>query len=1241
MSSSFSGFSPARDPRRGIALLVTIVLLVFLVLVVAALSSLVRIETQIAVNTDHLAQARQNALYAADVALGRIQETLGPDRRFTARADILSPTPDNAYLTGVWDDTGNLITWLVNGNENHNAGSPVVEPNTTSTDKNLASALILDPTDAKNNSSDNRITNPIFDDVNPPANIPANPANATGQPIFAAGHVYLVSGRLDSSGENLGSVDVAANFDSPRTSLQRRPYKDGAGERIILRKSPILVDGGSVPGRAAGTRLQVGSYAFWVSDDGMKASIGSGNMAESGTDFDNTGPDLLNYDDSGATPAGIDYNFADNAGFSEASAATDESYLARKFLNSLQLQQTRVDLVLRNSSADNTVQDLFNTPATGDDRRALYGILSHPASASFLRNLASVDGLTALPVLTDFSSASVAPRIDVSGSNIPTDVTTFNRDLRDRLRQRFHDITPKSLGVLTDTINGGLREDLTFEVANGFPDTPGDLQPGLSNFLNLWRKGGKLAEAADAPAIPNTWIPDPANPNIDPLAMTLGNSKSDLLGLELADMIPPPKDANGHMLVSSGAHYYSITPVISEFVLSADFEVSSTTGELTVRFEGAVELWNPYNVLMNVPENLYLSIPVVLAGEAQSTLSEIQVGVSSGTPPEAVDLARTIGWDGSVGTATGYMIIELGGTAGEQLEPGHIRRFDFTLDRKQTKGVSGDDIVLSLINPANPNSGYPTADTVSAGRESKFSVELRTGNPSGAVSALDFVFGSDSFFADTDPLYAVGSADSPLNFLASTGQDSPAIAGFFFRLADQEDYAITDAWLSEVEPRGPRMFNRSNGTGKPDNYVTDGHGWNVTPGRTAAELDSEGQQLLKNTNNAPNRRVVLYDVPRQEIVSIGALQHLTGSGRSYEIGGRGTGSANDIFDTHFISTVPQDTAMAANTPPADSWRPLWRRPLANTNLRVFDPEQKTLGQQTGHKDLLEDTTPTPNTGLQTARAAENLLIEDAFNINSTSVAAWKGVLGGALPNLADPGLAGTDGQGYVWGPPVNEATELMANWRYRDASGTVQTQPLANVFFRLPNTATNLGRNYNDILADFGGSDHLEASYRLGLRSFTKDEIDNLANNLVGRIKGRGKPFVSISEFVGSGILQDAINDARLNELGGTPIAPLSTAYLSQGDILQLIAPRLAARSDTFTIRAYGDVSEPTAVGANADAPVILARAWVEVTVQRLPVKHKSADDPDDNMKPTGDGANNFGRRFKVIGMRWLSPDEI
>jgi hypothetical protein len=100
---------------------------------------------------------------------------------------------------------------------------------------------------------------------------------------------------------------------------------------------------------------------------------------------------------------------------------------------------------------------------------------------------------------------------------------------------------------------------------------------------------------------------------------------------------------------------------------------------------------------------------------------------------------------------------------------------------------------------------------------------------------------------------------------------------------------------------------------------------------------------------------------------------------------------------------------------------------------------------------------------------------------------------------------------------------------------------------------------------------------------------------------------------------------------------------LTQADLLLPLAPRLSARSDTFTIRSYGEVRSPT----TGD----ITRVYCEATVQRFPeYVNGKADDPWDEAvnpyKPTGtsnlDAINDaFGRRFAIVDFRWLNSDEI
>lgn len=1135
LSRSYSSFPSRR--RRGIALLVTVILLVFLVLIAVALSSLVRVETQIAVNTDAIAQARQNALMGMNMALGRLQETAGPDRRTTARADIEGGSPNNAYLTGVWDENGALITWLVNGNEDHANGSPEIRPDSPI-------SRILDPT----SKAQNPVSPPdqrLFDDRLPVA--------TTSNPRFGPGHVYLVGGRQNSSGENIGSVDV----------LTGSGYKDAAEERIIVRKTPIVVDGAVLPGKAQGSEFPVGHYAYWVADDGIKASIGSGNRA--GT---------LAYDDSGAD--GIDFSNTPP----DPNAATDQSFLARKYLNGIQLQATRTDLVLR----DNNVSDLFSD----NFYRGFYGVLPHPATADFLSNLSSTRQINYSIMATAFPTASPA----VAATR--TDV--YQERIRDRLRQRFHDITPKSRAVLTNMIDGGLRRDLS--QPGGAATLPATLTLGAERMIDFWRPGVARSAAFD------------------------DTSKEGNLA-RTSLIIPAQETAFADVGAPADTAYYPVVPVISEFEFRTVFQVVETVAavgptpavtELQVNFTSALELWNPYNVELTIPpgENLYVSVPI-LKGPGDPFLSDVTVANNS--VAAEISLERTIAELGAPDPAEPVFIIFSVTTSGSPTwKPGESRVWELTTTRNYIARRPDGTVVTGMI------AAGPLELTVG---DSELNVNLHMGNAPFTVPGTTTLFTPPRIFA------VRGIKFDPTDSIESTALT------YYFRLKDQVDFDLDgEHWLEQVEPRSPILaYDPANPMFDTKNPVTA-----FQTERTYFDSDS---QLLRNDEKTIPTFVTLFDLPRQELTSIGALQHLAFSvsngaftTAAYRLGSPTSNGINDVFETHFFSTVPRGDFAATQ------WSPKRGDLLANTALRIFDPSPNT--------PLTEAQWRSRNggpggvaTGLQTARAAEYLLIEDAFNINSTSIPAWMGVLGGALPANADPAAADlAERDDYVWPSPANALSEMKANWRYLDENGNIATQAIGNVFFRLPHTATDFGGDYvtrRDDLGDGNDQTRREASFRLGLREFTKDRIEDLAEALVARIQARGRPFLSLTEFIDSGLLQEAIDASELNRINNFDLPKRSTAYLMQGDILQLIAPRLVARSDTFTIRAYGDVADIN----DPSGETIKARAWLEATVQRIPTKHSTANDPADNMTPTQENAGNFGRQFKVVSLRWLDPEEI
>ncbi|MDR0536115.1 MAG: hypothetical protein LBG65_07235, partial [Puniceicoccales bacterium] len=114
------------------------------------------------------------------------------------------------------------------------------------------------------------------------------------------------------------------------------------------------------------------------------------------------------------------------------------------------------------------------------------------------------------------------------------------------------------------------------------------------------------------------------------------------------------------------------------------------------------------------------------------------------------------------------------------------------------------------------------------------------------------------------------------------------------------------------------------------------------------------------------------------------------------------------------------------------------------------------------------------------------------------------------------------------------------------------------------------------------------------------------------------------------------------------PAASGAVGTLLQGDILQAIGSRISARSDTFVVRAYGDV------GGGAGSRVT-SRAYVEAIVQRTPeyvddskISGNAPHDPRPHSK-VGEGFKaklsavntHLGRRFRVISLRWMNENEI
>jgi Tfp pilus assembly protein PilX len=314
-------------------------------------------------------------------------------------------------------------------------------------------------------------------------------------------------------------------------------------------------------------------------------------------------------------------------------------------------------------------------------------------------------------------------------------------------------------------------------------------------------------------------------------------------------------------------------------------------------------------------------------------------------------------------------------------------------------------------------------------------------------------------------------------------------------------------------------------------------------------------------------------------------------------------------------------------------------------------------------------------------AASKLMIDGAFNINSTDKNAWKA---------------------------------FLASARHLKHPADTATSPDAAFPRSLEQTATSATPPTGSETDSFSG-----------FRRLNNAEIDALATELVKQVRLRG-PFLSISHFVNraiadinthpshtrSGALQFAIDESGLNinhagnknvfskvdptidilnlsEINNCPAPDLDggdlgdrpadvdpsnpdwaarsrdnnfgsvasivadramikdgptkreqgyrstgiPGWLTQADVLQVIGSSIAARSDTFRVRAYGEALNPDGS--------VAAKAWCEAVIQRMPEYVDPANAATERGTALTPQNLKHGRTFQISSFRWLSSNEI
>jgi Tfp pilus assembly protein PilX len=101
--------TPPRRRRPGFSLVLSLVVMSVVLLTVITVASFVTIESRLSAQHQNFQRAKLNAAVSLRLALAHLQQEAGPDRRMTARADILANTTQpgwtwNTIRNPLWTD---------------------------------------------------------------------------------------------------------------------------------------------------------------------------------------------------------------------------------------------------------------------------------------------------------------------------------------------------------------------------------------------------------------------------------------------------------------------------------------------------------------------------------------------------------------------------------------------------------------------------------------------------------------------------------------------------------------------------------------------------------------------------------------------------------------------------------------------------------------------------------------------------------------------------------------------------------------------------------------------------------------------------------------------------------------------------------------------------------------------------------------------------------------------------------
>lgn len=1166
--------SASASSRKGFALIISLSLMAFILVLLVALSTFVRIESQAVQVTKGQLRAQLNALLSIQIGMGDLQKHAGPDQRITGRAELLDQDPgtsaievngaeiDHRFWTGIWsatDETADPL-WLISGNQGLLPGDP---------------------------------------DYREP-----------DQALAAGDSVELVSERGDPAGNTIDPVRV------PRVDLS-----DGDG-----------------------------SFAFWVADEGVKASVGLARDDVDNLDYGIAPARRFNF-------AGVstldpsDYGFA-GTGLTTATEADLEDLPKIGLLEASNLIVPDSDFeaafrhdatvmsygVLANVRDGGLKIDLTSAlrPPEGDFTGSLPGPLDRN-DRIFPRQLEgetteSYDpGGPTWGQLSSFVYLSENPDIDMTGSKLDGSLT-MNPVKQIDDRAGIHPVmTQVVLMNQAEWTSAAHTDGWTYVIPAVVLWNPHDVTlRGRTYFVDFGALGGNQLEVLAGDG--SYFDEESDNPQNAPpgkvayLRHFFGGG--DLLNSIVGELAVPDM-APGESLV------FSLTEM-------EDFSGWNLADTDDWRKAGPYPMepgWRPE------------------FGVRQRWSDSDLEGGTLPLGPETDDAGNSIDFQAKVMLFDPDYTFHLAETVAD-LHTSPVQRWVQTETRGNVATGNGQKWTSKRFR----DGGLTDSPGPSFAPSDADGIRIDTGNQfPQSTTRVSMQFGSNHL----PYLFRAGGywANAPMR------------------------------WLAQFNPRAvvssplPADYKFGDGFNSMHNFVTrttnnqSSEFWEIPTDPTDANF---ARTLTGSSDDqSGNSYTVLFAVPSsfEAITSVGALMHASLNNRhgddfdeDFTSGKGGTTytrffGADNVTPAYAIGGseaapfVPTDrTAILNSSKGAQAGvydysyllnEALWDNYFFSTVPRSDDPRLNPSNLGTGTASFSNGSYRIENSDVARLLDAETVAAEisalGAFNLNSTSVAAWQAML------TSQFGVDVETGDG---------STATAAGWFPR-------------VDWPLGQGATDSSSLTTDALESY-----------TGFRGLTSEQSQWLAEKVVEEVKARG-PFRSVAEFVNrslltasedsddhrfrgplasallkasdilnpppsgsTGLINSGFDDvmveagdflaSRKFDLGG--YAPLvdqwsghksqdAPTYLTQQDILSKLGSVISVRSDTFLIRGYGRHQ-------TLDSPA--TEVLCEAVVRRIPAFVNSSDLPESDLSTLSSTVNErFGRRFEIVSFRWIQKDTL